>query len=86
MRVRNFLILAMAVVLTGPAFITLQAQSGVAINGVVNSQQEGNMEGVLVTVRGEGSNHTVTVVSDAQGRYSYPRTHLDAGAYCESRA
>ena len=81
MRVRNFLILAMTVVLTGPAFITLQAQSGVAINGVVSSQQEGNMEGVLVIAREEGANHTVTVVSDAQGRYSYPRTHLEAGTY-----
>ena len=81
MRVRNFLILAMIVVLTGPAFITLQAQGGVALSGVVSSQQEGNMEGVLVTARREGANHTVTVVSDAQGRYSYPYTHLDAGTY-----
>ena len=40
------------------------------------------MEGVLVTARRDGANFDVTVVSDAQGKYSFPRTHLkDAGKY-----
>ncbi len=81
MRVCSFLVVVMVTVMMWPALITLQAQGGVALSGVVSSQQEGNMEGVLVTVRREGANHTVTVVSDAQGRYSYPRTHLDSGTY-----
>src|SRR5262249_30201054 len=57
------------------------AQSGTALTGTVSSQDEGRMEGVLVTIRGEGANHTVTVVSDAQGKYSFPRTHVPAGKY-----
>ena len=52
-----------------------------ALRGVVSSQAEGNMEGVVVSARRDGANFTVSVVSDAQGRYSFPRTHLDAGTY-----
>jgi virginiamycin B lyase len=60
----------------------LLAQGGAALTGTVSSAQEGKMEGVLVTARHEGANFDVTVVSDAQGRYSFPRTHLkDAGKY-----
>ena len=62
----------------------LVAQGAAALTGVVSSQQEGEMEGVLVTVRPNGGNHTVTVVSDAQGRYSFPRTHVPPGQYAVS--
>ena len=58
------------------------AQGAVALSGTVSSQAEGKMEGVLVTARREGANYDVTVVSDAQGKYSFPRTHLkEAGKY-----
>lgn len=60
----------------------LEAQSRPsALTGTVSSPAEGIMEGVLVTVRRDGANHTVTVVSDANGRYSFPRSHVGAGAY-----
>ncbi len=60
----------------------LSAQAaGTALRGVVSSQAEGNMEGVVVNARRGGANFTVSVVSDAQGRYSFPRTHLDTGTY-----
>ncbi|MGE3579253.1 MAG: carboxypeptidase regulatory-like domain-containing protein [Vicinamibacterales bacterium] len=60
----------------------VDAQGGAALAGTVSSQEEGNMEGVLVTARREGAAVDVTVVSDAQGRYAFPRTHLkDAGTY-----
>ena len=60
----------------------LSAQAAdTALQGVVSSQAEGNMEGVVVSARRGGANFTVSVVSDAQGRYSFPRTHLDAGSY-----
>ena len=60
----------------------LSAQAaGTALRGVVSSQAEGNMEGVVVNARRGGANFTVSVVSDAQGRYSFPRTHLDVGTY-----
>ena len=55
---------------------SLMAQAGAALTGTVSSSQEGKMEGVLVTARLDGANYDVTVVSDAQGKYSIPRTHL----------
>ena len=57
------------------------AQRGAALTGAVSSQEEGKMEGVVVTARGEGANFSVSVVSDAKGNYSFPRTHLPAGKY-----
>ena len=39
------------------------------------------MEGVVVNARRDGANFTVSVVSDAQGQYSFPRTHLEPGKY-----
>src|SRR5439155_21202372 len=38
----------------------------------VTSAEEGSMEGVLVSAKRAGSTITVTVASDAQGRYSFP--------------
>jgi len=53
----------------------------VALGGQVASAEEGPMEGVLVSARKAGSTVTVTVVSDAQGRYSFPRSRLEPGQY-----
>lgn len=55
-----------------------------ALTGEVRSQEEGPMEGVLVTVRQEGASFTVTVVSDDQGRYSFPPGRLEPGPYSVS--
>lgn len=52
-----------------------------ALSGTVTSNEEGKMEGVLVSAKKTDSNVTVTVVSDAQGRYEFPRGRLDAGQY-----
>ena len=35
------------------------------------------MEGVVVTARRDGANVDVSVVSDAQGTFNFPRTHLE---------
>ena len=67
---------AAAIVLVAAGALGLQAQGGAALTGTVSSSQEGKMEGVLVTARLDGANFDVTVVSDAQGKYSFPRTHL----------
>ncbi len=56
-------------------------QAQVALTGVVNSAEEGAMEGVLVGAKKAGSTITVTVVSDAQGRYSFPAAKLEPGKY-----
>jgi virginiamycin B lyase len=55
--------------------------SSASLTGLVSSQEEGAMEGVLVSAKRAGSTITVTVVSDAQGRYSFPRHKLEPGPY-----
>jgi streptogramin lyase/mono/diheme cytochrome c family protein len=57
---------------------TAHAQS---LSGHVRSAEEGAMEGVLVSAHRDGSNITVTVVSDAQGRYAFPTDRLTPGHY-----
>jgi virginiamycin B lyase len=68
-------------VLVALAALGIDAQGGAALTGVVTSQAEGKMEGVLVTARRDGANFDVTVVSDAQGKYSFPRSHVAPGSY-----
>src|SRR6202521_2619087 len=64
-----------------PPDLIAQASDPVALTGVVSSQQEGLMEGVVVSARRDGANFTVSVVSDAKGKYSFPWTHLEPGKY-----
>ena len=52
-----------------------------ALTGEVTSAREGAMEGVLVSAQAAGSPITVTVVSDAHGRYAFPAERLPAGTY-----
>jgi virginiamycin B lyase len=58
-----------------------QTQSAPALTGQVSSQEEGLMEGVLVSAKRSGSTVTTTVVTDAQGRYRFPGDRLEPGAY-----
>jgi streptogramin lyase len=61
---------------------TLRAQAPApALTGQVTSAEEGAMEGVLVSAKKAGSSITITVVSDAQGRYSFPAGKLEPGQY-----
>jgi virginiamycin B lyase len=55
-----------------------------ALAGRVTSPAEGAMEGVLVSAKREGSSKTVTVVSRADGRYSFPADRLEPGRYAVS--
>ena len=59
---------------------TAPAQTA-ALTGQVSSAEEGVMEGVLVSAKKAGSNITVTVVSDKEGRYSFPTSKLEPGSY-----
>jgi virginiamycin B lyase len=52
-----------------------------ALTGQVTSTEEGPMEGVLVSAKRAGSTITITVVSDAQGRYVFPAAKLEPGPY-----
>jgi len=86
MRARTLLIIATAALAAGvisptPGELRAQAPGPAALSGVVSSQEEGPMEGVVVSARRAGANFTVSVVSDAQGKYSFPRTHLEPGRY-----
>src|ERR1051325_8796981 len=51
------------------------------LSGQVTSAEEGPMEGVLVSAKRAGSTVTVTVATDAQGRYSFPNSKLQPGDY-----
>jgi virginiamycin B lyase len=55
--------------------------SAATLSGSVTSAKEGNMEGVLVTAKKDGSNISVTVVSDEKGRYAFPDGRLQPGHY-----
>jgi len=61
--------------------LPLQAQSGVALTGLVTSDEEGPMEGVVVTARKEGSTISISTVTDDKGRYNFPVSKLPDGDY-----
>ena len=69
------------VIHTGWGWSSAQAQAVVALTGRVNSEQEGPMEGVVVTARKSGSTAAISVVSDDTGRYSFPAAKLEPGEY-----
>lgn len=64
-----------------PDLVKAQTSPSAALTGQVSSQEEGPMEGVLVSAKRAGSTVAITVVSDAQGRYSFPRNRLEPGQY-----
>ena len=51
------------------------------VTGVVSSDAEGPMEGVLVKAKRVGGTITITVVSDDHGRYAFPADRLKPGEY-----
>jgi streptogramin lyase len=52
-----------------------------ALTGIVTSPGEGALEGVVVGAKRMGSTVTVSVVSDAQGRFTFLRSRLEPGSY-----
>src|SRR5713226_4514457 len=78
MLTRNLVIFCVAAM---SAMAADDASSGSALTGLVSSQEEGPMQGVLVSAKRAGSTITTTVASDAQGRYSFPRNRLEPGQY-----
>ena len=59
----------------------LKAADPAALTGVVTSDAEGAMEGVLVSAKRVGGKITVTVASNKEGRYAFPAGRLSAGQY-----
>ena len=77
MRTTSFLLF---IALAAPT-VHAATSATLALTGQVTSPEEGAMEGVLVSAKKAASNITVTVASDASGRYSFPADRLQLGQY-----
>ena len=71
----------LVVVLLAVAAVPSTAPAQTALGGLVSSSEEGAMEGVLVSAKQEGSTITTTVVTNEQGRYSFPAERMPPGKY-----
>src|SRR6202048_923840 len=74
------LAIGLGLVVAFPSAVSAQAPVA-ALTGLVSSAEEATMEGVLVSATRAGSNITVTVVTGADGRYSFPANRLEPGEY-----
>ena len=74
-------VVAVAALCPASGSVSAQAPASTALSGVVSSAEEGKMEGVLVTARRTGAPFSVTVATDAQGRYAFPKANLEPGPY-----
>jgi streptogramin lyase len=72
-------LLALPIAGSHPA--TAQTHGPTALTGTVSSAEEGKMEGVVVSAKRPGSTIMVSVSTNAQGQYSFPRDRLAPGAY-----
>src|SRR5690349_17198609 len=61
--------------------VTLGQTETAALSGRISSEAEAAMEGVLVSASKAGSSITITVVSDKDGRFSFPAGRLPPGQY-----
>ncbi len=87
MRTRiSFLLLAVSLLFAAlqasriPAFAA-DDQAPAVLAGQVTSQEEGPMEGVVVSAKKDGSTITVAVITDNKGHYSFPMNRLEPGHY-----
>src|SRR6266436_9544936 len=82
MRMRTALLASVCLtfVLTANAAPSL-AEGAAALAGQVTSNEDGPMEGVLVTGKKAGSSIAITVVTNKEGRYSFPAARLEPGQY-----
>jgi streptogramin lyase len=78
--VRRFLLLVLAIASLSGATRAANATAG-QLAGIVTSDAEGPMEGVLVSAKQSPGTITVTVVSDSKGRYTFPPGRLAPGKY-----
>jgi streptogramin lyase len=58
-----------------------RSEAATALSGKVISQEEGAMEGVVVSARQDGSTITVSVISDHDGHFAFPSNRLKPGHY-----
>ncbi len=72
---------ALALMLAQASPSALHADTPTTLAGAVTSDAEGTMEGVVVTAHKDGSIVSVSVTTDAQGRYAFPGNRLEPGHY-----
>jgi virginiamycin B lyase len=84
MRLRDHLLtgtVALASFVLPAGLLVLPAQAQTALTGQVSSAEESTMEGVVVSAKKDGSTISVSVITDAQGRFAFPANRLDPGKY-----
>src|SRR5215813_5812703 len=86
MQTKRFLLKLAAVLVaillqTEAAAVQAQTQVPSALTGQVTSAEEGAMEGVVVSAKKDSSTITISVVTDAQGRFAFPAARLEPGRY-----
>ena len=77
----EFATLAITVFLMAANVAEGASSPSVALTGQVSSHEAGRIRVVLASGKRDGSTVTTTVVSDAQGKYSFPTAELDPGRY-----
>ena len=78
---KKFLLLALLAPVAGALAAPGRKTAPPALTGRVRSEVEGAMEGVVVRAKGVGSRIGVAVISDHEGRYSFPAERLAPGKY-----
>src|SRR5919109_1583450 len=66
---------------TSYARLHAQAQTPSVLSGQVTSTEEGPMEGVVITAKRDGSTISISVVTNAAGRFAFPAARLEPGHY-----
>ena len=80
---RAILIAGLALVLV-PGALLAQSRPPVALTGIVTSDKEGAMEGVVVSAKRASGAVTISVATDDKGRFSFPSSKLEPGSYALS--
>jgi hypothetical protein len=73
--------LAAILLQTESARLHAQAQTPSGLSGLVTSTEEGPMEGVVVSAKKDGSTISISVVTNAGGRFTFPAARLEPGHY-----
>src|ERR1700674_3285994 len=73
--------LAAILLQTASARLHAQAQTPSALSGQVTSTEEGPMEGVVVSAKKDGSTISISLVTNAAGRFAFPAARLEPGHY-----
>src|SRR6516165_6743874 len=76
----HFAVIGLALVMSLPGVAAGQTEPP-ALTGSVGSADQALMEGVLVSARKIGTSITITVVSDKDGRFSFPTSKIRLGEY-----